>query len=360
MLLGSDITRTQHHAFQVEPQLLSVVADLLPVLLRCSDAHARCTYVNRQWLSLTGRRLEEELGAGWTDALHPDDVEGCLPSLKRACEAQQPVSIEYRVRRHDGAWRWLHEEAAPHSTADGICGGLLHASFDVTDHQANTGRLRQLLDRQQVSLRELRHRAVNRSQLILSLLRLQAREAGDSGVREALEAAAARIRVVMLADQTLGSVPDCAAPKLSDCLQGLAVAVQPSFEQRAIRLELSVDDSEVPSRVAVPLGLLVNELLMNCLKHAFPERRSGMVKLVGMKADKHLKVLVADDGVELPANVEPGRVRWSGMWLIDSLAKQISAEVRVERDGGTCFVLTVPIDGGAASAAAPTPLSSRS
>jgi two-component sensor histidine kinase len=288
------------------------------------------------------------------DALHPDDLEGCLPSLKRACQAQQPVSIEYRVRHHDGAWRWLHEEAAQHSTADGVCGGLLHASFDITDHQANTGRLRQLLDRQQVSLRELRHRALNHSQLILSLLRLQAREANHLGGREALDAAAARVRAVMLADQSLGSVPDGAAPKLSDCLQGLAVALQPSFEQRAISLELSVDDSEVPSRVAVPLGLLVNELLMNCLKHAFPERRSRMVKLVGMKAGEHLKVLVAD-GVERPANVEPGRVRWSGMWLIDSLAKQINADVRVERDGGTCFVLTVPMDSGAASAAVPTP-----
>jgi two-component system, sensor histidine kinase PdtaS len=348
------MTRTQHHALQVEPQLLSAVADLLPVLLRCSDAHGRCTYANRQWLSLTGRRLEEELGDGWTDALHPDDREDCLPSLKRACEAQQPVSIEYRVRHHDGAWRWLHEEAAPYGTADGVCGGLLHASFEITDHQANTGRVRQLLEQQQVSLRELRHRAVNHSQLILSLLRLQAREAGDAGVREALEAAAGRVRAVMLADQTLGWVLDGAAPKLSDCLQGLAVALQPSFEQRAISLELSVDDSEVPSRFAVPLGLLVNELLMNCLKYAFPEG-SGTVKLVGMKAGEHLKVLVADDGPQLAANVERGGVHWSGMWLIDSLAKQINAEVRVERDGGTCFVLTVPIDGGAASAAVPTP-----
>jgi two-component system, sensor histidine kinase PdtaS len=351
MALGSEITRTQHHAPQVEPWLLSAVADHVPVLLRCSDAHGRCTYVNRQWLSLTGRRLEEELGAGWTDVLHPDDREGCLPSLKRACEAQQPVRIEYRVRHHDGAWRWLHEEAAPHGTADGICAGLLHASFDITGHQANTGRLRQLLDRQQASLRALRHRAVNHSQLILSLLRLQAREAGDSGVREALEAAAARVRAVMLADQTLGSVPDGAGPKLSDCLQGLAVALQPSFEQRAISLELSVDNSEVPSPVAVPLGLLINELLMNCLKRAFPTRRSRTVKLVGMKAGDHLKVLVADDGVALPGDIEPSRARSSGMWLIDSLAKQIKAEVRVERDSGACFVLTVPMDGDGASAA---------
>jgi two-component system, sensor histidine kinase PdtaS len=354
MPLGSDTTRTQHHALQVEPQLLSAVADLLPVLLRCSDAHGRCTYVNRQWLSLTGRRLEEELGAGWTDALHPDDLEGCLPSLKRACEAQQPVSIEYRVRHHDGAWRWLREEAAPYGIGDGTCPGLLHASFDISDHQANMGRLRQLLGRQQVSRRELRHRAVNHSQLILSLLRLQAREAGDPGIREALEAAAARVRAVMLADQAQGLVPDGAAPKLSDCLQGLAVALQPSFERRAISLELSVDDSEVPSRVAAPLALLVNELLMNCLKHAFPERGSGVVKLVGMKAGEHLKVLVAGDGVELPANVEPGQASSSGVSLFDSLAKQIDAEVRVERDGGTCFALIVPINGSAASAQAPT------
>jgi two-component system, sensor histidine kinase PdtaS len=173
MPLGSDLTRTQHHAPQVEPRLLSTVADLLPVLIRCSDAQGRCTYANQQWLTLTGRRLEEELETGWADSLHPDDREGCLQLLKSACEAQQPVSIEYRLRHHDGAWRWLREEAAPYGIGDGTCPGLLHASFDISDYQANMGRLRQLLDRQQVSRRELRHRAVNHSQLILSLLRLQ-------------------------------------------------------------------------------------------------------------------------------------------------------------------------------------------
>jgi two-component system, sensor histidine kinase PdtaS len=339
-----ETARPQDHAPQVETPLLSSVADALPVLIRRSDAHGRCTYANRRWLSLTGRRLDEELGAGWAEALHPDDRESCLASLEGACEDRQPLSIEYRLRRHDGAWRWLCEEAAPHGVVDGAFGGFLHVAFDITEHKDAEGRLRQLLDRQRLSLEELRHRAVNRSQLILSLLRLQAREADDPGVRAALETAAARVQALVLADQRLGSVPESAAPKLGDCLQELAAALKPSFEQRAITLEISVDDSDVPSRIAAPLGLLVNELLMNSLKHAFPEGHAGTVKLVGMKAGDSLRVLVADDGIGLAENVEPRRARSSGMRLIDGLAKQIDAEVMIERNGGTCFVLTVPND----------------
>jgi two-component system, sensor histidine kinase PdtaS len=355
-----ETARLQDHAPQVETRLLSAVADALPVLIRRSDGHGRCTYANRRWLSLTGRRLEEELGTGWVDALHPDDRESCLASLAGACEDQQPLSIEYRLRRHDGGWRWLYEEAAPHDAVGGTSGGFLHVAFDITGHKDGERRLRQLLDRQRVSLEELGHRAVNRSQLILSLLRLQAREAADSGVRAALEAAAARVQALVLADQRLGSLSDSAAPKLGDCLQELAAALKPSFEQRAIGLEISVDDSEVPPRTAAPLGLMVNELLMNSLKHAFPEGHAGTVKLVGMRAGDRLKVLVADDGVGLAANVEPRRARSSGMRLIDGLAKQIGAEVMIERSGGTCVILTVPIGGATLAPATAQPDGPRS
>lgn len=354
MALRGESAHTQHQALQLEPRLLSAVADLLPVPVRHSDAHGRCAYANRQWLSLTGRRLDEELGAGWSDAVHPDDREGCLQVLKRARDAGQPVSIAYRLRHHDGTWRWLHEHTAPHGVPGGDFNGLLHVSFEISEHQANAERLWQLLDQQQASLKELRHRAVNRSQLVLSLLRLQAREAVDPGIREALEAAAMRVQTLAIADQTLDSVPDGGAPKLSHCLQELAAALQPTFERRAIKLEVSVDDSEVPSRVAATLGLLVNELLLNSLKHAFPDGRPGVVKLVGMRAGHNLRVRVAEDGAGLPQDVEPRRARSSGMWLIDSLTKQIDAAVSIERDGGTCFVLTVPIDGGAASVAGTT------
>jgi PAS domain S-box-containing protein len=346
----------QEQPLQVEPWILSLVAEALPMAVRRSGAEGGCTYVNRRWLSLTGRRLQEELGAGWADALHPDDRDVCLELLAIACEAQQPLTMAYRLRRRDGAWRWLHEQAAPCGDGEGGFGGFLHAAFDVTEQKLSEGRLRQLVDRQQVSLEELRHRAINRSQLILSLLRLQAREAADAGARAALEVAATRVQALALTDRRLDSGQEAGvAPTLGRCLQELAAALQPSFEQRGIRLQVSVDDSEVPSRVAAPLALLVNELLINSLKHAFPEPRSGTVKLIGMKAGASLKVVVADDGVGLPEKPGRRRGRSSGMWLIDGLAKQIDAEVTIERDHGTCFVLTVPIDRAAALAAGRPP-----
>jgi two-component system, sensor histidine kinase PdtaS len=337
-----EAARRQQHAGHAEPWFLSLLAEALPVMIRRSDAHGRCTYANRQWLSLTGRPLKEELGVGWADALHPEDREGCLELLQGACEAQQPLTIEYRLRHHDGAWHWLHEQAAPRDDDDGAFGGFLHAAFDITEHKAGERQLRQLLDRKQVWLDELQHRAMNRSSLILSLLRLQGGEADDPAVRAALETAAGRVQALVLADQRLGSRQDYLGLTLGDCLQELAAALQPSFEQRGIRLEISISDGPVPSHVAAPLGLLVNELLTNSLKHAFPAPRCGTVKLVGMKDGGSLKVLVADDGIGLPKSVEPRGARSSGMRLIGGLAKQIGAEVTLKRDGGTCFVLTVP------------------
>jgi PAS domain S-box-containing protein len=333
----------EHRVSRPEPRVPSAIAEGLPALIRRSDAEGRCTYVNRAWLSLTGRQREEQLGYGWAEVVHPEDRARCLELLRGARQRRQPVTLEYRLQRRDGLWRRLEEQAAPPDPGDGL-GGLLHAAFDITERQADREHLQQLLDRQQVSLRELRHRAMNRSQMILSLLRLQAGDADDPAARCALEAAANRVQALMLADQRLDTTQHRAEPRLDECLQELAEALRPSFEERAIRLEVSLDEVELPVGVAAPLGLLVNELLMNSLKHAFPESRAGTVRLLGTNAGGRLQLLVADDGIGLPEHLEPRRARSSGMRLIEALANQIRAEVMVEREPGTCFALTVPLD----------------
>lgn len=102
----------------------------------------RRDWCNQTWLAFTGRTEEEELGAGWTEGVHPDDLDGWFEAYRTAFARGAPFATEYRLRRHDGAYRWMAERGRPFTDEDGEFGGYVGVSHDVDDHRRRTQRLR--------------------------------------------------------------------------------------------------------------------------------------------------------------------------------------------------------------------------
>src|SRR5262249_51165368 len=94
-----------------------------------------CTWTSKSWLDFTGRRLEQELGNGWTDNVHADDFERCLETYHTAFDARRPFSMEYRLKRHDGEYRWLLDNGAPLYAADGRFSGYIGSCVDITERK---------------------------------------------------------------------------------------------------------------------------------------------------------------------------------------------------------------------------------
>lgn len=103
-----------------------------PALIWHSGFDGRCDYFNQTWLEFTGRTLAQELGDGWAEGVHPDDLSDCLKTYREAFEARQPFVMEYRLRYHDGSYRWITDHGAPHYAIDGCFCGYIGSCYDIT------------------------------------------------------------------------------------------------------------------------------------------------------------------------------------------------------------------------------------
>jgi PAS domain S-box-containing protein len=119
------------------------VADTAPVMIWMADTTKRLTWFNRAWLGFTGRTIEEEVGEGWTAGVHPDDVARCLATYQGSFDARQPFSMEYRLRRTDGRYRWVRDDGVPRYAGDGSFEGYIGAALDITDMREASQRLGQ-------------------------------------------------------------------------------------------------------------------------------------------------------------------------------------------------------------------------
>lgn len=109
------------------------VADNAPVMIWMTDENKQCNFVNKGWLQFTGRTMEQELGYGWIEGMHPDDYSRCAEIFEDAFDGREQYSLEYRFKRKDGSYRWLKETGAPRYSADGKFEGYIGTCVDIHD-----------------------------------------------------------------------------------------------------------------------------------------------------------------------------------------------------------------------------------
>src|SRR5262245_13170243 len=128
-------------------QRFRIVADAAPVLIWMSGVDKLCTFFNKRWLEFTGRSLEQELGNGWAEGVHHDDLQKCLKTYTEAFDAHKPFVMQYRLRRNDGEYRWISDDGVPRYDADGAFAGYIGSCVDITDLLAQQRALHQFEER---------------------------------------------------------------------------------------------------------------------------------------------------------------------------------------------------------------------
>jgi PAS domain S-box-containing protein len=217
----------------------------------------------------------------------------------------------------------------------------LAALVDVDEHATKREQLDRKIQEQEILLLEVQHRVRNNLQMITALIRIEARNAQGRIDTASFERLAGRIEAIQLLYSTLVEHGPAGEVDLGLYISEIATSVLRAHSVEGIRLDLKVDTWPVSVNVAMPTGLLVNELLTNALKHAFPGRQGGTI-LVHSLADAHgCRVIVADDGVGLPPDVtwpKPGKL---SALIAQSLRTNAKAKIDVKSDTGKGTRVTI-------------------
>ena len=349
--------RDAKRAVEQSEAFLRGIFDSTPDGICLIGADCRIVRANAQAERLFGRAPGSLAGQHIDDLLSAVTPPGPVCEQMRAAQvgASSAGHVRLHGRRPDGSAFPADAMANMLPERDLLIVTVRDVSADWQQKEA----LRSALDDKNTLLKELSHRVKNNLQLIISLFNLQARAVPDKRARQALQEAANRVRAMALVHEQLYQSRTQASIPIRDYVTGLCdqLANAASAPRRGITFHLDIEPLELGLDVAVPLGLLLNELVSNSLKHAFPDGRRGAIAVhlarlptpapdAGEEGAPGITMClsVADDGIGLPPSSERTSPHTLGLKLVDALSDQLHAHLTLARsdkraNSGTCATL---------------------
>lgn len=331
---------------------LRTALDSIPQIVWSSGPDGLYDFCNRRWYDLTGSTPDQALGTGWIDLVHPDDRDRTVARWHQALATGQPYDAQFRKRLANGLYTWVLSRALPlRPGPDAPVERWYGTCTEIDDLVAARSALATALNIKETLLAEVNHRVKNSLQLVSSLLTLQATRSTDSALRAALAEARGRIGVVAQVHRRLyqagthGRIDDLSTFILELCQDALA-ALGPAGGN--IRLETSVPRWPISTPIdsAVPLALIVFELMTNAVKYAYPAGTGGIVGLdIDVPETGGLHIRFADHGVGLPGTFDSAQSRSVGMRVVHTLVRQLRGTMTVgqtDPSGGAAFTLAIP------------------
>jgi len=202
--------------------------------------------------------------------------------------------------------------------------------------------LKQSLKEKEVLLQEIHHRVKNNFQLVCSLLNLQAFHTSSEEARRALQEGQARIRSMALIHEMLYQSFYQGEVNFAQYIKNLVSHLQQmeSVANKDIQIKIKVEDIYLDLKKAIPCGLIVNEIITNAFKHAFPDRDRGEINIEMRAKDHQVYFQISDDGVGVPPEIDVFQSKTLGLRLIHDLVQQLRGEIRMERHQGTAYFIS--------------------
>ncbi len=285
---------------------------------------AAVTYYGWSRDEMRGMRIQE------INTLSPGEV---AAEMQRAKDAHRSY-FEFRHRRADGS---IRDVAVFSSNVSGVGKPLLHSIIhDITERKQADAALHAALCEKTALLKEVHHRVKNNLQIVASLLSLQERRQHIPEAQDVLHDTRARVMAMALLHEVLYRSGNLATVDVAVYVERLCVSLLRTVGPVASRVAVTRDITPVrlPLEQAVPCGLIINELVVNALKHGYPDERHGQVRIEIWTENSTIGLRVSDDGAGLPDPLDIATLPTLGLRLVQDLARQLQGVCRMERRGG--------------------------
>lgn len=351
----SAIEQTELHLKETEDKF-RIIADEAPVMIWMAGADKACVHVNKRWLNFTGRRLDQELGDGWIQAVHPDNSAGVLSAYCEAFRKRESFRLEYRLQRADGVYRWVEHNAVPRFDAEGGFAGMIGVCMDITDRRAIVAALDELSGRfidahEGERSRIARDLHDNLSQE-MALLAIEIGQLEESASKSDLKISE-NLHVVLVRVQEVSAEIHRLAyelhPSKLDRL-GLAAASLSLCEEIGAKQSILVEcafkniPESLPQNISLCLYRVLQESLQNVTRHSGARR--AWVEFRG--SAKEIRLSVIDEGVGFNPNVSP-KSEGLGLLSMRERLRLVGGRISIESRPlwGTRITATVPLTSAA-------------
>lgn len=277
--------------------------------------------------------------------VHPQDAQFIAKGMKKSLESHEPVfgtEFEHRIIRLDGETRYvaIHIRVIPSTDTKSVY--IYGTVQDITDRKIAEEKLKHSVEEKEMLIKEIHHRVKNNLMVISSLLNLQSKYIKDKEALDIFKESQNRANSMALIHERLYRSTDLKKIDFGDYIRTLATDLFRTYvsDPGRIKLNINAENLMVDINTTVPLGLIVNELITNSMKHAFPNEMSGEIDICFKKINDHFLLDVKDNGIGLPEGLDYKNTDSLGLQLVNMLVDQISGKIELKNKNGTEFKIT--------------------
>ena len=321
---------------------LSLITDNMLDLMFQVNSEGIFEYVSPSIKELLGYEVTDIIGKRdyeFIGMAHPDDFETLIDTIQLVIQTLKPNRAQHRFKHADGHYIWVETVGNPLSNDKGEFSGAVYITRDITELKKVENQLKSSLKEKEVLLREIHHRVKNNMQIISSLLNLQSRRLTDEKTVNVLNESRNRVRSMAMVHEELYRSRDLSKIDFADYIRRLLSGLFSSYgvDKNLIKPTVKVENVLLNIDIAVPCGLIINELVSNSLKHAFMQGQKGKISIKFNHDGENYVLTVADNGIGFPENIDFKNTKTLGLQLINTLVKQLSGSIDIYKDKGTSF-----------------------
>lgn len=344
--VATDITelhQTEIALRESEEKFRQLAENIREVFWLLDSSTGQVLYISPAYVRVWGRSCESLYADRFSflEAVHPEDRANVIASLAKDGQ-EEGNDIEYRIVQPSGEVRWIHARFFPVRNSLGKVYRFVGIAEDITERKLADTQIKESLREKEILLQEIHHRVKNNLQVISSLLDLQSQYIEDPSLQAIFIDCCSRIKSIALVHESLYQSKSFASINFSEYIKNLTGYLFQIYGEKSTQIELGLDieDAKFNINTTVTCGLIINELVSNALKHAFPNDSRGTINIdFYSDSNNHHILTVKDNGIGFLQNKNVKNIKSLGIQLVHILSAQLEGTLEIDSSIGTQFQL---------------------